>query len=217
MAPEDVPKTAITTSFGLFEFLRMPFGLRIAAQTFQRFVDQVLQGLIFAYAYIDDIIIASSSQEEHIQHLETVFQCLSDYGLIININKCVFSSNFLHFIGHYIDANGIRPIETKVQAITEFPKPQSTKQLRQFLGLVNFYHRFMPNCAHIIHPLHTLLKANKLIWNEEATKAFKDIKVCIGKATMLSHPKLGAATYSAAICGWSLAPNFLFLLQTLLI
>ena len=94
MAPEDMPKTAISTPFGLFEFVRMQFGLCNAAQTFQRFVDQVLQGLTFAYVYIDDILIANSSQEEHIQHLETVFQCLSDYGLIININKCVFCSNF---------------------------------------------------------------------------------------------------------------------------
>ena len=194
VAPEDVPKTAITTPFGLFEFVRMPFGLRNAAQTFQRFVDQVLQGLTFAYAYIDDILIAGSSQEEHIQHLETVFQHLSDYGLIINNKLMCVCSNSLHFLGHYIDVNGIHPIETKVQAITEFPKLQSMKQLRQFLGLVNFYHRFIPNCAHIVHPLHTLLKANKLIWNEEVSKAFENIKVCLAKATMLSHPKLGAPT-----------------------
>ena len=69
------------------------------------------------------------------------------------------------------------------------------KQLRQFLGLVNFYHRFIPNCAHIVHPLHTLLKANELIWNEEASKAFENIKICLAKATMLSHPKLGAPTF----------------------
>ena len=87
MAPEDVPKTSITTPFGLFEFVRMPFGLRNTAQTFQRFVDQVLQGLTFAYAYIDDILIANSSQKEYIQHLERVFQCLSEYGLIINIRR----------------------------------------------------------------------------------------------------------------------------------
>ena len=71
VAPEDIPKTAITTPFGLFEFVRMPFGLRNAAQTFQRFIDQVLRGLPFAYAYIDDILIASSSQEEHLAHLES--------------------------------------------------------------------------------------------------------------------------------------------------
>ena len=82
-----------------------------------------------------------------------------------------FCSNSLHFLGHYIDANSIRSMETKLQAITEFPKPQSMKQLRVFLGLVNFYHRFIPNCAHIVHPLHTLLKANELTWNEEASKA----------------------------------------------
>lgn len=88
--------------------------------------------------------------------------------ILKNCSKC------LRFLGHYIDPNGIRPIETKVQDITEFPKPQST-----------------PNCAYIIHPLPTLLKANELTWNEEA---FKDINVCLAKATTLSHPKLGSPT-----------------------
>ena len=106
-----------------------------------------------------------------------------------------FCSNSLHFLGHYIDANSIRSMETKLQAITEFPKPQSMKQLRVFLGLVNFYHRFIPNCAHIVHPLHTLLKANELTWNEEASKAFEGIKVCLAKPTMLSHPKVDAPTF----------------------
>ena len=90
MAPEDIPKTAITTPFGLFEFVRMPFGLRNAAQTFQRFIDQVLHGLPFVVAYIDDLLVASSSPDEHYAHLEQLFQRLDQYGIVINADKYMF-------------------------------------------------------------------------------------------------------------------------------
>ena len=82
--PADVPKTAVITPFGLFEFVRMPFGLRNAAQTFQRFIDQVLQGLECCYAYIDDLLIASLTPEDHKQYLHSVLKCLSNYGILIN-------------------------------------------------------------------------------------------------------------------------------------
>lgn len=88
MESDDIPKTAITTPFGLFEFVRMPFGLHNAAQTFQRFIDQVLRGHSFCYAYIDDLLVASASPEEHKDHLRIVLQCLSDHGIIINPSKC---------------------------------------------------------------------------------------------------------------------------------
>ena len=88
MEPSDVPKTAVTTPFGFFEFVRMPFGLRNAAQTFQRFMDQVLRGLHFAYAYIDDVLIASISEEEHYHHFQQVFDCFKEFGIVMNPNKC---------------------------------------------------------------------------------------------------------------------------------
>ena len=89
MAPEAIQKTAITTPFGLSEFLRMPFGLKNAAQTFQCFIDEVLRGLHFSYAYIDDVLVASSSTEEHIQHLRMVLERFKQYGLLIKPSKCV--------------------------------------------------------------------------------------------------------------------------------
>ena len=95
----DVPKTAVITPFGLFEFLRMPFGLRNAAQTFQRFIDQVLRGLPHSYAYIDDILIASTTKEDHKVHLQQVFTRLSKYGILINPSKCVLSAESLEFLG----------------------------------------------------------------------------------------------------------------------
>ena len=97
--PADVHKTAVTTPFGLFEFIRMLFGLRNAAQTFQRFIDQVLRGLHCCYAYIDDLLIASCSEKEHHQHLRSVLQCLGEYGIILKPAKCVFGVSELDFFG----------------------------------------------------------------------------------------------------------------------
>ena len=103
----------------------MPFGLRNAAQTFQRFIDQVLRGLSFAYAYIDDVLIASTSPEEHTEHLRAVFERLFTNGIVVNPNKCVFGVKELDFLGHHIDHNGIIPLQSKVQAILDFPQPTS--------------------------------------------------------------------------------------------
>ncbi len=159
--PSDVPKTAVTTPFGLFEFLKMPFGLRNAAQTFQRFMDQVLCGISVAYSYIDDILIASNNPEQHLLNLQTVFERLSTHGVVINPNKCVFGAAKLDFLGHRINRQGVTPLPQKVQAIRDFPQPKSPCQLRRFIGLVNFYHRFLPHCAELMIPLHALLSSCK--------------------------------------------------------
>ena len=144
--PEDIPKTAVTTPFGLFKFTRMPFGLRNAAQSFRWFIDQVLYGLHHSYAYIDDVLIASSTPEEHQQHLRSVLKRFSEHGVIINPAKCQFGVSQLKFLGHLVNRHGIRPLEEKVQALLDFPRPLSKRKLREFLGLVNFYHRFLPGC-----------------------------------------------------------------------
>ena len=121
VAPEDIPKTAVTTPFGLF--LKMPFGLRNAAQTFQRFMDQVLHGIPSVYVYIDDILIASPTPEQHLKDLSAVFTRLAAHGILINPNKCLFGAHSLHFLGHTIDRHGISPTPEKVKAINEFPQP----------------------------------------------------------------------------------------------
>ena len=196
--PADIPKTAITTPFGLFEYVRMPFGLRNAAQTFQRFIDQVLRDLPFCYAYIDDILIASSSPEEHQQHLISVFERCKEFGVIINPSKCEFGVNHLTFLGHFVTTQGIQPLPDKVEAIQQFPQPNTQRKLREFLGLINFYHRFIPHCADIVRPLHTLLATTKtkqpLAWDDNNLKAFNDIKQAIVYASLLSYPTPDAPT-----------------------
>ena len=119
VATEDIPKTAIITPFGLFEFLRMPFGLKNAAQAFQRLMDTVCHGLEFAFVYIDDIFVASKEIETHKQHLRLLFQRLQQHGLVINVSKCQFGRDSLDFLGHLITPAGIMPLPEKVDAITQ--------------------------------------------------------------------------------------------------
>ena len=190
----DRPKTAITTPFGLYEFTSMPFGLRNAAQTFQRFMDQVLRGLPFAYDYIDDILVASATKEEHLEHLHEVYRHLETYGILVNPSKCVLGTDSLDFLGHRVDRHGIRPLEEKVDAVRHFPQPTSQRKLRQFLGLVNFYHRFIPGCARILQPLNALLTGSSkgdqhLVWTPDAEAAFHSIKDVLADATLLVHPQ----------------------------
>ena len=199
VAPADIPKTAVTTPFGLFEFVKMPFGLRNAAQTFQRFMDQVLRGVPAAYTYIDDVLIASPTPEQHLDDLRTVFARLASHGIVINPNKCLFGVPHLDFLGHHIDQNGITPLPEKVQAIRNYPQPQSQRQLRRFIGLVNFYHRFLPHCADLMRPLHSLLSSSKpksqaIIWTHTAEAAFQATKDALANASLLSYPKPDAPT-----------------------
>ncbi|BHF74562.1 hypothetical protein SprV_0501764800 [Sparganum proliferum] len=190
VAPEDIPKTAVTTPFGLFEFIRMPFGLRNAAQTFQRFIDHVLRGLPFVYAYIDDLLVASRNEEEHKEHLALVFDRLDKFGVVINPSKCVLGVPSLEFLGHQVDSEGLRPLPSKVDAVRNFPPPTSKRQLQRFLGMVNFYRRFLPNCADLMLPLTNLLSGPKgpLELRGHALTAFERIKTSLADATLLTHP-----------------------------
>ena len=125
----------------------MPFGLRNTAQTFQRFIDEFLRDLHFCYACIDDVLIVSSTPEEHKQHLKLVFDCLRQFGVIINPTKCELGVSELTFLIHYLNSQGVHPLEDKVKAIQDFPQSTTQHKLREFLGLINFYHCFLPHCA----------------------------------------------------------------------
>nr|VZI48499.1 unnamed protein product [Spirometra erinaceieuropaei] len=190
VAPENVPKTAVTTPFGLFEFVRMPFGFRNAAQTFQRFIDRVLRGLPFVYAYIDDLLMASRNAEEHKEHLALMFDRLDQFGVVINPSKCVLGVPSLDFLGHHVDAQGLRPLSSTVEAIRDFPPPTSKRQLQRFLGMVNFYRRFLPNCADLMLQLTNLLSGPKgpLELRGHALTAFERLKTALADATLLTHP-----------------------------
>ena len=187
---EDVPKTAISTPFGLFEFVRMPFGLKNAAQTFQRLMDHVTQQLPGMFVYLDDILVASESREQHVVHLRRLFRALTEFGLVINKAKCVFGVRELEFLGHRVTPAGIHPLEQKVRAIEQYSQPTTVKALQRFLGMLNFYRRFLPGIAAVLRPLtDTLAGAPKqLQWSRQMTSAFSEAKSRLAKATMLVHP-----------------------------
>jgi hypothetical protein len=174
MAAQDIAKTAIIMPFGLFEYLFMPFGLRNAAQTYQRFLDSLLKHLPFVFCYLDDIIIASHSLEEHHEHLWQIFTILQENGLQINPAKYVFAAAAVEFLGHRVDQDGVRPLQRHVQAISDFSPPQDVKQLQQFLRMMNFYRWFLPGIARTLQPLTDALKGapKTLEWPPATSAAF---------------------------------------------
>ena len=148
-------------------------------------MDQVLHGVTSVYVYIDDVLIASSTPEQHLKDLRTVFERLTAHSIVVNPNKCVFGVSSLEFPGHLNDSKGISPLPDKIKAIREFPQPQSPSQFRRFIGLVNFYHRFLLHCAELMQSLHSLHsgedKSQTLVWTDTAVAAFNATKeaVCV--------------------------------------
>nr|XP_037871837.1 uncharacterized protein LOC101736984 [Bombyx mori]XP_037871838.1 uncharacterized protein LOC101736984 [Bombyx mori] len=190
---DDIPKTAITTPFGMYEFPFMTFGLRNASQTFQRFVDEMMRGLDFVYCYLDDFLIFSRDSIQHEQHLRQVFTRLRDYGMGINLSKCVFGAPEVTFLGYRISESGTKPLDEKVQAINNFPPPKDVRTLRRFLGMANFYRRFLPNAAQTQAPLNALLMGSvkgstPISLNDVALKAFAETKESLSNAALLAHP-----------------------------
>ena len=134
----------------------MPFGLQNAAQTFQRFIDHVLCGFNFVFAYIDNLLVASRDDVEHRHHLALVFEHLSIFGVMLNPSKCCFGRTAIDFLGHEILENGIRPLEAHIHTIRDFPPLTTKQQVQHFLSMVNFYRWFIPNCASVVMPLTIL-------------------------------------------------------------
>jgi hypothetical protein len=176
--PEDMQKTAITTPFGLFEYKRMPFGLRNAGPSFQRHVDRAIRDCQVAFAWVDDVVICSRNHEEHVVHVRQVLQALQDNGLVIHAEKCVWGVQELEYLGHKISAIGVLPLPSHVATIQEFPRP-TIIELQAFLGIVNFLRRFLPSIACTLRPLTDGLRcgrkgADKLEWSAAMDAAMQE-------------------------------------------
>ena len=135
-------------------------------------------------------MIASATKEEHLEDLERVFKILEENGLVVNRKKCILGASSVEFLGHLVNANGIRPLPEKVEAIRKTRPPTSIKELRRFLGMVNYYRRFVKAAAHHLYYFFDALKASpkRLNWSEDMQTSFDSIKDALANSTMLHHP-----------------------------
>lgn len=183
----------ITTSKGLFCYNRLAFGITSAPAVFQRAMDQVLQGLPNVHCYLDDILVSGQDRAQHLRNLDAVLGRLEEFGLRVQKEKCEFFKDSLEYLGHVIDAQGLHKAPEKVRAIVEAPAPTDVSQLRSFLGLINYYSRFIPNLSSILSPLNVLLcKGKQWQWTSECAASFKEAKEQLLSQSVLTHydPKL---------------------------
>lgn len=185
-------KTAFTVpGRGLFHFTRMPFGLHNSPATWQRLIDKILGPDLepYVFVYLDDIIIATLTIEEHLRILEEVLKRLHAAGLSINKDKCVFGRSELKYLGYVVDNHGLRVDPSKVESILHYPRPNTAKEIRRFIGLTSWYRRFVPNFSTLIAPLTQLTrKRQKFVWSEEAEKSFRLLKEKLIEAPIMSCP-----------------------------
>lgn len=155
------PFLTINTQRGLYICNCLPYGVASAPAIFQRTKDEVLQGLDGVICYLDDILITGKDTNSHVDNLKRVLQRLEDCGLRLNKEKCAFFQNSITYLGHVIDAEGVRPIKEKTEAIDKAPVPRNVSELRSFLALLNYYGKFIPNLASEIKPMTELLHKDK--------------------------------------------------------
>ena len=191
MDPESREKTAFVTHAGLFEFNVMPFGLCNAPSCFQRLMECVLRGLNWRIAliYLDDVLVYSRTFDEHLQHLRLVFDRFREAGLKLKPRKCFFGQKHVKFLGHVISPEGVQPDPAKIEAIKKYPVPRKVKDVRAFLGLANYYRKFVKDFAKIAGPLHELTKKGlKFQWTNECQAAFDLLKTALTQAPILAYP-----------------------------
>ena len=197
MRESDIPLTAVSTPSGmLWEWLVMPQGLKNAPATFNRMVSHILRPFReFAPSYFDDIFVHSkpepgrSALDVHKEHLHKVFTAMRESKLFANIRKCIFAALEIPVLGCIVGRNGVRPDPDKVKTIAEWPIPQNVKQLRQWLGLANYLHKYTKNYAALVQPLTKLLRTeNEFIWTNEQQSAFDSVKASLQSAPILALP-----------------------------
>ncbi|RXN18313.1 Transposon Ty3-I Gag-Pol poly [Labeo rohita] len=208
VAEKDKQKTAFCTPFGLFEYNRLPYGLSNGPSTFQRLMERIFSDESFqsVLLYLDDVIVFSSTVEQHLERLERVLQRFQHHGLKVKLSKCCFFQKEVRYLGHVISSEGVATDPEKIQAVAEWARPQTAKELRSFLGFASYYRRFVQGFANIAAPLHQLAAAGEApkgkkqskrayltseqfqqMWNTKCEVAFQGLKKKLTSAPVLAY------------------------------
>lgn len=200
ISPESAKYTAFNTCFGSYKFSRLPMGLKTSPNSFQLLMDKVLSGISFksALCYLDDVLIISETFEQHMQDLQEVFHRFKQAGLKLSPQKCKFAQQKCVFLGHEISKDGIRPPSDRLKAISEYPAPKNAKALKRYLGLMNWFKKFIPNYSSIANPLYKLLrKGVKFTWQTEHQISFEKLKEHLLNSEALAFPRYDVPFYLA--------------------
>ena len=190
--PDDQEKSAFCSHRGLFHWTRMPMGLSNASQMFQRAMEIVFKGLIgtICMLYIDDIVVYSKNEDEHVEHLEKMFARLRECNLKLNPKKCVFGLEEVKLLGYIVSANGLKADSDKVAAITRMQAPQNVNETRSFLGMTGYYRTCIQDYAHIAEPLVELTCKNiRYEWTSKHQEAFDLLKKALTTEQVMAHPQ----------------------------
>ncbi|KAL5009348.1 hypothetical protein ScPMuIL_014929, partial [Solemya velum] len=194
MDPETKHKSAFITQNGIYQFKRLAMGLKNSGASFQMAMSHILRGLNwkFLLIYIDDILLFSKGFDQHLEHLEQLFQKLLEANLTMKPSKCTFAAKEVKFLGHIISKHGIAANPAKTSAISTFPVPKTVKQLRSFLGATNFYKSYVPGYSALVAPLHNLLRKDvRFVWTPECQQAFDMLKEKLTThPVVLAHPDM---------------------------
>lgn len=192
LSPDSKAITAFTVpGRGLYQFTRLPFGLHNSPATFQRLIDRILGAKVepFCFAYLDDIIIATPTFEQHIAVLTEILTRLSDAGLTLRKEKCHFCRPELKYLGYVVNGNGLLVDPEKVEAIISIPTPKNVSEVRRFVGMAGWYRRFIPNFSSVLTPLTTLTKKDTpFVWSADCEQAFSFLKQQLVSAPILACP-----------------------------
>ena len=181
--------TAFATPDNLYQYKTMPFGMKNSSATFQRMIHSIVQDLEGCEAYIDDVIIYSSTWEEHIKILKELFSRLKKANLTVNLAKSDFLCATVEYLGHIVGQGCVKPIKAKVDAIAKYPSPTGKKDLMRFLGMVGFYRKFCHNFSTVVAPLTNLLQKNtKFQWTDQCNNVFNNIKELLMNSPVLVSP-----------------------------
>ena len=180
--------TTINTHKGLFQYNRLPYGVSSSPEIFQHTMENLLQGIPLVVVRVDDILVSGSNDEEHLANLEEVLKRLSKHGLRLKQKKCAFMVNEVGYLGQKINSQGIQPIQEKIRAIADAPSPKNVSEVRSYLGMINYYQKYLPNLSTILAPLHSLLEKGKpWRWNKEHQGSFNKSKELLKSSQLLVH------------------------------